>query len=328
MDRFEKLREHIDVTGGRGLEVGPLTSPVVSRDLGEVYYVDHLSTDDLKSKYGSDPAVDERRIVTVDFVWGSHTLVEAVGSSAPFDYVVASHVLEHVPDLVGWLEEITSVLRPGGRLSVALPDRRYTFDVRRRDSDVSEVIEAYLLGLRRPPVRATFDHFYRYVQVDAGAIWRGLQGHDDPPPDAEKAFAFAHSAAKTDVYLDTHCWVFSDGTFIQLMATLMRMGVVNLRFVAFWPTQVGDFEFFVTLERLADDLSPQQRRELCQASVPALPSAESNRPVNGVASSAARVTGVVLSERELAIIEAKRRVMARVRSAAKLRHRLGRRQGT
>lgn len=321
MDRFDRLREHIDVANGRGLEIGPLASPVVPRKLGDVYYVDHLATDDLIAKYTPDPNVDERMIVSTDFVWGANTLAEAVGSSAPFDYVVASHVLEHVPDLVGWLQEIGSVLRPGGRLSLAMPDRRYTFDVRRRDSDVSEVVEAYLLHLRRPAVRATFDHFYRFVVVDPGAIWAGLPGHDNPPLDAETAIAFATKAATTDAYLDTHCWVFSDATFVELMATLMQMRLVTLPFVAYRPTQPGDFEFFVTLERADDDLTPEEIRARCLASIPSLPSATSKSPGNGVAAAASSLPRYVLSERELALIEAKRKAMASIRAVGRLGHR-------
>jgi SAM-dependent methyltransferase len=312
VDRFERVREHIDVAGGRGLEIGPLTSPIVTRDLGDVRYVDHLSTDDLRTKYAPDPLVDEDAIVPIDFVWGSRTLAEAVGPAAPFDYVVASHVLEHVPDLVGWLEEVSEVLRPGGRLSVALPDRRYTFDVRRRDTDVSEVVEAYLLGLRRPAVRATFDHFYRHVPVDAGAIWSGLRGHDDPPPDAETAIAFALSAANTDAYVDTHCWVFSDAAFLDLIATLIRLDLVHLRVVAFRPTQPWDFEFFVTLERVGDDLSPAERRALCLASIPTIAAAA---PADSNGAAAVSDPAMVLSEKELTLIGAKRWLMARVRGA-------------
>lgn len=321
MDRFDRLREHIDVANGRGLEIGPLASPVVPRDLGDVYYVDHLATDDLIAKYTSDPNVDERRIVSTDFVWGSNTLTEAVGSAAPFDYVVASHVLEHVPDLVGWLKEVATVLRPGGRLSLAMPDRRYTFDVRRRDTDVSEVVEAYLLHLRRPAVRATFDHFYRFVVVDPGAIWAGLPGHNDPPPNADAAIAFASQAATTDVYLDTHCWVFSDATFVDLIATLMQMGLVDMPFVAFRPTQPGDFEFFVTLERADDELSPEQRRARCLASVPIRPTTTSRQPGNGVGSERSSLSHVMLSDRERALIEAKRKAMASIRAAARFTRR-------
>lgn len=314
MDRFDRLRQHIDIANGRGLEIGPLASPVVPRKLGDVYYVDHLATDDLVAKYSGDPNVDERLIVSTDFVWGSNTLAEAVGALAPFDYVVASHVLEHVPDMVGWLDEVAAVLRPGGRLSLAMPDRRYTFDVRRRDTDVSEVVEASLLHLRRPAVRATFDHFYRFVVVDLGAIWAGLPGHDNPAPDAEAAMRIAAQAATTDGYLDTHCWVFSDASFVALMATLIDMGLVTLSFVAFQPTRPGDFEFFVTLERTPDDLSTEQRRALCLASVPTLLAATSNPRGDGVAAAASSLP-YILSDREISLIEAKRKAMLRVRGA-------------
>ena len=315
MDRFDRLREHIDVADGRGLEIGPLASPVVPRKMGEVYYVDHLPTDELIAKFTGDPDVDEKLIVSIDFVWGSNTLAEAVGSSAPFDYVVASHVLEHVPDLIGWLNEVSAVLRPGGRLSLAMPDRRYTFDIRRRETDVSEIVEASLLHLRRPAVRATFDHFYRYVQVDPGAVWAGLPGHDNPPPDAETAIAFATKSATTGAYLDTHCWVFSDATFVQLMATLMQMDLVTLFFVAFRPTQPGDFEFFVTLERPPDGLTTDQRRALCLGSVPIVASEASTPPSGGLATAASSGHAYVLSDREIALIDVKRKAINRMRAA-------------
>jgi SAM-dependent methyltransferase len=312
VNRFERLREHIDVADGRGLEIGPLTSPAVPRELGEVYYVDHLSTADLVAKYADDPQIDVRTIATTDFVWGANTLAETTGAAGPFDYIVASHVLEHVPDLIGWLNEAAGVLKPGGRLSLALPDRRFSFDIRRRDSDISEVVEASLLRLRRPAVRATFDHFYRYVAVEPGDVWRGKRGHDNPPLDADTAVAFASKAAATGAYLDTHCWVFSDASFVELIATLMRLRMVGLRFVAFRPTQPWEFEFFVTMERLPDNLSPERRAELCLASVPVLPQATTSRRLG---TSAAADQAIALSDLEYALLLRKRWFMARIRTA-------------
>jgi SAM-dependent methyltransferase len=319
--RLDRLREHIDVERGRGLEIGPLASPVVPRELGSIAYVDHLPTDELRAKYRGDPDVDEQQIVSTDYVWGSTTLSEAVGRAAPVDYVVASHVLEHVPDLVGWLDEVTAVLRPGGRVSLAMPDRRYTFDVRRRDTDISEIVEAYLLHLRRPSVRAIFDHFYRFVAVNSGAIWAGEPGHEDPAPDAITALAFATKAATTNVYLDTHCWVFSDSTFVDLVATLIGMDLVTLSFVSFHPTQAGESEFFVTLERPSIDLTRDDLKALCVRSVPAMPLGAPIRTAS-VALAAADRDHYILSGREVALLRAKRNAMARMR---KVRRGLGRR---
>ena len=52
--RAELLQSVIDIRGLRGLEIGPLTNPTVTpEDLngaGEIFYLDHLSTQDLKKK--------------------------------------------------------------------------------------------------------------------------------------------------------------------------------------------------------------------------------------------------------------------------------------
>ena len=325
MDRLEILRGSIDVASGQGLEIGPLTSPIVPRELGSVCYVDHATTEELREKYRADPAVNENNIVDVDFVWGSQALAEAVGDKAPFDYVVASHVLEHVPDLIGWLAEIRSILRPGGRVSLCMPDRRYSFDVRRRNTDISEVVEAYLLRLRRPAPRATFDHFYRHVDVDTGALWRGEAGHDNPPPKFDDAMSLTRLSVEDEKYVDTHCWVFSDQVFVDLMGELMRLGFIDLRFVSFTPTRVGEFEFFATLERPAEGESDDERLRRNLAS---LPRSERREPAPDRSQSAPLSTGhteqpckslMVVSERERRLLERKRSTLARIRSVASKR---------
>ncbi len=267
MNKVALLRQHIDVANGRGLEIGPLVSPAVTREMGEIYYADHATTDELREWYRRDANVDESQIVEVDFVWGDRTLAEAAASKVPFDYVVASHVVEHVPDLIGWLQEIREILRPGGRLSLCVPDRRFTFDVRRRESDLSDVVEAYLLRLRRPALRATFDHFYRIAPADAPALWRG-EPAEDPPLNLEHALLAARTAASTDEYIDTHCWVFSDVSFAEVARNLMQAGLIDLRVVSFTPTRIDDIEFFVTFERPQDDCDPAERIRRNVASVP------------------------------------------------------------
>ena len=67
-DRRTALLAGIEPGGCRGLEFGPLTSPLVGREEGAIEYVDHATTADLRLKYAADPQVDVARIVEVDHV--------------------------------------------------------------------------------------------------------------------------------------------------------------------------------------------------------------------------------------------------------------------
>src|SRR3974377_1859479 len=113
-ERRQRVLQFVDIPHKRGLEFGPLDRPFVSRVEGEIFYVDHLPTQALREKNRNTPGYNIDNIVEVDFVWGDAVLSDLVGSVAPFDYVIASHVIEHVPDVVGWLNEICDVVKEGG----------------------------------------------------------------------------------------------------------------------------------------------------------------------------------------------------------------------
>lgn len=48
-----------------------------------------------------------------------------------YDFVMASHVLEHIANPLRALQEFKRVLKPGGVVLILVPDKRYTFDHRR-----------------------------------------------------------------------------------------------------------------------------------------------------------------------------------------------------
>jgi hypothetical protein len=171
MGRIEKLRSGLDVGSMTGVEIGPLLQPVVTKSEGDIIYVDHLDTESLKAKYADDPNVDVSKIVSVDAVWGSQTLLQAVGRSV--DYVIASHVAEHVPALVSWLAEIRGVLRAAGTLRLTVPDKRFTFDIDRRETALVDVLAAYVVKARTPLPRAIIDVVLHDTTVDLTAVWDG-----------------------------------------------------------------------------------------------------------------------------------------------------------
>lgn len=251
--RARFLLADIDVATARGFEIGALTSPLLPRDCATLIHVDHLPTEKLREKYAPDPNVDIDRIVPVDAVWGEQRLAECLAGYPPFDYGVASHVIEHVPDLIGWLHEVAEVLRPGGRLLLVVPDKRYTFDVLRQTSCLADAVNAYLQGFRRPMPAQVFDHVANLVEVDLQAAWAGTLVPDRLRHYATPSLALEVSrSALTGDYHDTHCWVFTAATFLGLFEAIAGLDLMPFGLVRFEPPSPGTLEMLVVLERLAD----------------------------------------------------------------------------
>lgn len=281
MTRLEKLLQHIDPAGQTGLEIGALTRPVITQAMGPVRYVDHCSTAELRAKYQSDPNIDETTIVEVSYVWGEQPLAEVVGGEK-FDYIVASHVIEHVPDMVGWLRELAAVLKPGGILSLAIPDKRWSFDCRRENTHFGQMVQAFVEGRRRPSLGQVVDHFSSEVQADTGALWDGraslasLQNvrqidEFDVMRNEERLRAYQHAINEEHLYLDVHCNTFTPYSFIELLRQLATIGLLDYRVLQFHDTPTNDFEFFVVLQRLPEEDTSEARKNVISGSLPQLP---------------------------------------------------------
>lgn len=286
MNRREKLLEGIDVRASAGLEIGALCRPLVKPGEGPIAFVDHCTTAELRAKYAGDPNVDADAIVDVSYVWGDNSLREAVGPGVRFDYVLASHVVEHTPNLIEWLREVAEVLRTGGVCCLAVPDKRYTFDIGRPVTPVSVMIDDFVERRRRPSVRAIFDHVANTRDVDPAAAWC-----DDARParfrlhcSPADAYARAVRAHEAREYHDVHCYALTPASFLEALRVIMQLDLVPMRVRQFHETAVGDVEFFVQLEKLDPALSRDERRRLQEASLPALAEGEGGPEVDALRS--------------------------------------------
>ena len=265
----------LDLENGRGLEFGALTRPILRRPQHHVLYLDHASTESLRDKYAADPDVDVASLVPVDIVWTGASLRDAVTGDVAFDHVVASHVIEHVPDLITWLAEVRSVLVPGGALRLIVPDRRFTMDVARRETVLAEALAARFERRTRPGAKDIFDFYLNYRLVARDLAWEGLQ----PGPDGASmsAMALAAELVRTGAdgaYHDVHCSVFTPQSFARLMHNLAVCGECPFACERLIDTVHGEIDFFLHL-RQSDD--PAVVRASWQAAIDNL---EHGRPAS------------------------------------------------
>lgn len=253
MTRREKLLSGLDVTHLRGIEIGPLMSPVISKNESEIYYVDHADRETLQSRYLQDPNVNPEQIVTVDVVWRDRTLRECFPDGRQFDYVIASHVIEHVPDMVGWMREIAEVLKPGGRFMLAIPDKRFTFDYLRVPTRLSEVVDAYLRRIRHPSPGQIFDYSANTVELDLIAAWENRV----EPASLKRRVSLRSALERTVEFTQDgrvgHCWVFTARSFIGILADLVDLDLLPYTCVNLYEPERNTNEFIVVLERSVEE---------------------------------------------------------------------------
>lgn len=261
LDRRAIMLEGLALATGVGAEIGPLDRPLVRKNEGRIHYVDYCDTAALRQRWSTDSNVDTS-VLQVDVVWGSRTLRQAlvdacVIDEAPgvgLDYVIASHVVEHVPDLITWLQEVRLALHARGSLRLAVPDKRYTFDYLRQLTTLGDVLDAYVRQRRVPSGSRVLDFALNMAEVDCGLAWAGRL---DPallkkPYTWSDAIALARDAEINGTYHDVHCWVFTPQRFCELMAELSRCGLCGFACQRLEPTARNTFEFFVALTPEAD----------------------------------------------------------------------------
>ncbi len=254
MERTEKLTAGLDLKQMVGIEIGPLDKPIVRKRDGEVIYVDHTDTASLREKYRNDPYVNSTAIEEVDAIWGTKTLQEAIGSTHKVDYIIASHVIEHVPDLITWLEELHSVLKPTGEVRLAVPDRRFTFDYLRRETTLADILSAYLARPRMPMPVSILDFVLNATPVSNVDAWEGKldPARLQPERTVDDALSLARDTLQNGIYHDVHCWVFTPRSFADLFARAGEAGLIRFACNTFHDTERYHIEFFTTLRVCQD----------------------------------------------------------------------------
>ena len=255
MDFRSYIRETV-TPAQRGIEIGASYSPILPKSAGyAVLVVDHADQQGLRAKYKDDPNVDIRAIEAVDAIDDGGEFAELDESGQGFDYIVGSHILEHVTDPIHFLQRCERALKPDGRLFLLVPDRRFCFDFFRPASTCGQMLRAYLAGQRRHDPGALFDSAayastrngtYAWTEKEGGAF-AFMQG---PPA------GYAAATRDAEEYQDAHGWVFTPSSFRLIHGDLHSLGLIGLG-EAFFHDTLG-IEFMAVLSRAAPAPAPSR----------------------------------------------------------------------
>jgi SAM-dependent methyltransferase len=202
---------------GRGIEIGaghwPFPTPAT---VDKVTYVSRLTPEEeqkLFPEVGDDVAFGAVEVVADLDVDGLSAFPP--GSQ---DFVIASHVLEHLAAPIHALAEMLRVVKPGGAIILVLPDRRMTFDSERDPTPLEHLVREHNLQVRT----VSDEHLLDFVV--------GTRTSMNPSPEDLEW----HRRRSVHV----HCWTYEE--FWYLLTALQPALPVHYRIEAeYGPTAPG-----------------------------------------------------------------------------------------
>ncbi|MFM7423407.1 MAG: methyltransferase domain-containing protein [Elainella sp.] len=184
---------------GDGIEIGALHSPLAVPEIARVKYVDRLTVPQLRIQYRD---LADQPLVEVDIVDNGETLATIAESSQ--DFVIANHFLEHCQNPLKALENMLRVLRPGGLLYLAIPDKRYSFDATRPTTTLDHIWRDYQEG----PEWSRQDHFTDWVKYVNGVT--------------EAAEIQRHVAHLMEIDYSIHYHVWTEAEIVEILLLLRK----------------------------------------------------------------------------------------------------------
>ena len=237
----------------KGLEIGASINPTFPKSENyPVKILDHAPREELRLKYGSELA---DRIEEVDYIWTGEPYQDLV-QGEKFAWILAAHVLEHVPDLIGFINDCASILKENGVLALVVPDKRFCFDYFRPQAALSAVIEANASQSKHPGIGSYVEYHAYFAEKCGKPVWE--PGCTREPGFTAKLDPSILKDYEKGKYNDVHVWAFTPASCRLVLEDLNRLELIKLREQAFIPTVGHEFYLILSFTGNGPDISRTQ----------------------------------------------------------------------
>lgn len=246
MNSAASIRENFVKLFNEGsiLEIGPFNNPLLSGS--NVEYFDVLTTAQLKER-AKDIGFPFDGVPNINYVAkdGSLGFIEK-----RFDVVISSHNIEHQPDLIAHLNEVSSKLNENGVYALIVPNARYCFDANLPLSKISEIINAHFDKRKMHTIGSVVEHLALTTHNDSERHWRERGNYQYEPIDSERvARALKRFNDADGKYIDVHAWQFDPLSFSDILSCLISINYIDFSHVVCNGPVYGRNEFTLIIHK-------------------------------------------------------------------------------
>ncbi len=143
---------------GRGLEIGAMHNPTAVHASCAVEYFDVVTREEAMRLFPEVPAASFR--IDPEYLGDVDKSGLSIIGDGEFDFAILNHVIEHVANPIRLVDELFRVVKRGGYVVIACPDKRHTFDRGRALTPFAHLLEEYIAGT----AEVTDDHYLDFLQ--------------------------------------------------------------------------------------------------------------------------------------------------------------------
>lgn len=246
--RSQYIQSMIDLPQAKILEIGAFDNPTFTKDEANISYCDYFSRNELLANYGKSKPKRVQNAVDIDYVIKDINFAQNI--NCKFDLIIANHVVEHIPNMIGWLQNLSLILKENGLLFLSVPHKEYTFDKLRTPTSLWELIRNFEQNLVAPSAYQIADQLYYHRPIKAQDVW--LKRHQSLIKkqrfaNIQQALEKAKIKIDQDKYVDTHCNVFTYKSFLSVFDELYKGKYIPFFLVSSSNVEKPDNEFHILL---------------------------------------------------------------------------------
>lgn len=232
MDNFFRHREvATHLLSGYGLEIGALHNPSAVPNNCITEYLDIKSKEELHCIF---PELNKEQIVDNKYIGdiNSDNIYSLTGKT--FDYIIINHVLEHTPNPIQVLENILKGLKDEGYLILSIPDKNYSYDIKRNLTTFEHLLADYYRGIDS----VNDDHYIDFIQ----------SVHPDAFADKKRFINILKSVKERREHV--HVW--DSNSFRNHLLKIFEFFNLKVQIVFESMAEDNNFEYFAVLKKSND----------------------------------------------------------------------------
>ena len=219
-----------NLLSGKGIEIGAFGEPAKLPNSCQVSYFDVIDSKTASARF---PEIQSSKLVSVHILGDvdKRDLRKLTVNSQ--DFVIANHVIEHVACPIAMVEDMFYVLRTGGWVAIAAPDKRYTFDKKRPLTSYEHLETEYINGVDE----VDDEHYLEFLQHVGKHVFQ------EPGRDIKGDIAFARSRRE-------HAHVWDSHTFLEFLMACKKTSGIEFKIEYQSTGEENGIEFFAILRKL------------------------------------------------------------------------------